>query len=371
MFLNLFLRIQITEDLCNRLKTDKKWSSFYLNFSGYNLPLAARVIAPIVETCFGKRAKLIDIQLPQVSEWEIHDKHKEETTFRLGIIIDRDYAFKLVERCESEDGTIAKQFKEFWGEKSQLRRFLDGTMMESVSFEGEVESDQVLFKMLEYILERHVGIRLNRGDETYLDSQLDRLFDPKLLMTKLVEPVTRRKRSISEPTNKRMKFYHPKEKKELVEPQPVRMDNITSMASKSFDSLSKMLRQLEGLPLDITSVQGTSPVLRFTNIYPTPPQRFATSTFLTEVMGSSLKLKEPEGPISKVTKHVEPIGVIVQLESSGKWPDDIKAMERLKCAFLMRIGQLLQEQFELTVQFFPRYLYVLKVSMKTENSFVV
>jgi len=341
--------------------TDEKWNAHYLNFSGYEIPLAARIVGPLIERCLGQRAQMIDFQLPEASDWEISELRPSNTLVRFGIIINRDCAFKLVEKCESEDSLAADAFKEFWGEKSQLRRFMDGTMMETVSFEGGEE--RVLFQMLKLILGRHLDVVLGSESEHYLDSQLDRLLDPDLLMMKFVEP-TPRPPSVKEPKKKKAR-YAPKVKKVPRETVPVQMDEVTSLASKSFDGLSKALRQLEGLPLDITSVQGTSAVLRFSNIYPTPPQRFPTSAFLTEAMGTILKIKEPEEEsIPKITKYVEPIGVVVQLEASGKWPDDIKAIERLKCAFLIRIGQLLQEQFSLTVQFFPRYLLVLKVNWK-------
>ncbi len=313
-------------------------------------------IGQLVERCLGQRVHLIDVELPPISEWELFEKKKiRDFTLRFGFVINRDLAFKLVEKCQSENETITALFKQLWVEKSQLRRFRDGSMVETVSFEEEEENKtRVLFLMLSFVLNKHLEISLKEEAEDYLDGQLERYLQAEFTMLKEKPGEDGQKYT---PRKKKQRLSVPKE-----EAFPVLLDDITAMASKSFDGLSKILRQLEGLPLDITSVQGTSSILRFSNIYPTPPQRFFSSTLLTEAKGTCLAIKETSSGIAKVPKHVEPIGVVVQLEASGKWPDNIMAIERLKCAFLMRIGQLLQEQFGLTVQAFPRYLYVLKVS---------
>ena len=309
-----------------------------------------------MENCLGRRVHLIDVELPEVEQWELTDKRKSKGfIMRFGLVINRDLAFKLVEKCESDDEAVSAVFKELWGEKSQLRRFRDGSMVETVSFEDEeVNKSRVLFQMLKFILSKHLDINLSGDNEDYLDGQLERFVEVQFSMLKSIESGEK-----YIPKKKKPRMIVPKE-----EEFPILLDDITAMASKSFDSLSKMLRQLEGLPLDITSVQGTSSILRFSNIYPTPPQRFFSSKLLTEVKESCLSIKETPNGIPKVPKHIEPIGVVVQLEASGKWPDDIKAIEKLKCAFLIRCGKLLQEQFGLTVQPFPRFLLVLKVNIK-------
>lgn len=41
------------------------------------------------------------------------------------------------------------------------------------------------------------------------------------------------------------------------------------------------------------------------------------------------------------------LSVQVTLESSGKWPDDVEAVGKLKTAFLIKIVELLKQQFQI------------------------
>lgn len=54
---------------------------------------------------------------------------------------------------------------------------------------------------------------------------------------------------------------------------------------------------------------------------------------------------------------------VIQLGFSGKWPDDLCAVRRIKAAFCIKIAESLSKQFHLTVQPFPDCLHVLKVSL--------
>jgi hypothetical protein len=53
---------------------------------------------------------------------------------------------------------------------------------------------------------------------------------------------------------------------------------------------------------------------------------------------------------------------IIQLGLSGKWPDDLCAVQRIKAAFYIEIADSLSKQFDLTVQPYPDYVHIFKVS---------
>lgn len=53
---------------------------------------------------------------------------------------------------------------------------------------------------------------------------------------------------------------------------------------------------------------------------------------------------------------------IIQLGLSGKWPNDLCAIQRIKAAFYIKIAEGLSEQFHLTVQPYPDCVQILKVS---------
>ncbi|CAG7831450.1 unnamed protein product [Allacma fusca] len=310
-------------------REDFKWK--ILNHSGHPYPVAVSLIGSLVENCLKTRSQLIDVEVSNVKPWKYNEQpsyqRKSGLFVRFGIILRKEVAQKQVEKCESDDPDHVQKFKEFWGEISELRRFRDGSISESVVFANN-----------KFRLESH--------------------FEPEFLSNEINDPS-------SKPSGKRKKSVA----KGIAEAAKVTVEDITNEASASVDKLTKILRQLEGVPLAITSVQGISPVLRYSNPFPTPPQRFISSDLLiyhSSQIKSSALLKVPgkkgkTGVISvnKVAKLVEPVCIIVQLESTGKWPDNVNAIERLKCALLINIGQSLKSQFDLTVLAAPNYLDVL------------
>lgn len=84
--------------------------------------------------------------------------------------------------------------------------------------------------------------------------------------------------------------------------------------TRAFETLEKEIRCLEGLPLQIRQISATSPELRYAS-YDAPN------------LGS----------------YGKPASVYVQFEGSTRWPDDIKAIQKTKIAFLFKIGELLEE----------------------------
>jgi hypothetical protein len=48
---------------------------------------------------------------------------------------------------------------------------------------------------------------------------------------------------------------------------------------------------------------------------------------------------------------------------SGKWPDDLFAVQRIKAAFYIKIAEGLSKQFDITAQPYPDCVYIFKVSL--------
>ncbi|WEW60372.1 U3 snoRNP protein [Emydomyces testavorans] len=82
----------------------------------------------------------------------------------------------------------------------------------------------------------------------------------------------------------------------------------------AFNSLSSKLRRIDGLPLTFRQLYAASPALRY----------------------SSLHL--PVGARGRL----QPADVILQFESSSRWPDDLTAIQVTKLSFLVKIGELLE-----------------------------
>ena len=85
-------------------------------------------------------------------------------------------------------------------------------------------------------------------------------------------------------------------------------------ASAALDQLEATIRSLEGLPLQIRQIRGYSPLLCFSS------------------------------PCATIHhQQRQPIHVSVQFEGSARWPNDYATIQRTKIAFLLKLGELLEE----------------------------
>ncbi|KAJ3523279.1 hypothetical protein NM688_g8755 [Phlebia brevispora] len=82
----------------------------------------------------------------------------------VGLVFDTEHAFRLVDHgpaADNPDPGVAKAFREFWGEKAELRRFKDGSIVESVVWDVKTADERahVPFYISRYLLARHCGIQ--------------------------------------------------------------------------------------------------------------------------------------------------------------------------------------------------------------------
>uniref|UniRef100_A0A803Q1Y2 Nucleolar protein 6 n=1 Tax=Cannabis sativa TaxID=3483 RepID=A0A803Q1Y2_CANSA len=191
-----------------------------------------------------------------------------------------------------ENKEEALKFRKFWGEKAELRRFKDGTIAESTFWESKQwERHLVLKKITEYVLTRHVS--LPKENITNIVDQLD---------FSLVHGAT---------------------------------DPISHSASllEAFEVLSKRLRLIQDIPLKVSAVQPLDSAFRFTSVFPPEPHPLANEK------GGAVRL-------SRFTSScIQPLEVMIQLEGSGNWPMDEVAIEKTKCAFLIKIGESLKSNW--------------------------
>uniref|UniRef100_A0A8C7NTY1 Nucleolar protein 6 n=1 Tax=Oncorhynchus mykiss TaxID=8022 RepID=A0A8C7NTY1_ONCMY len=99
---------------------------------------------------------------------------------------------------------------------------------------------------------------------------------------------------------------------------------------QSYDDLSRKLWRLEGLPLSLTSVQGSHVALRYTQV--TPPFRHTPGETLSRLL---VPQEDKPCPV-----YIAPVKVICHMEGSGKWPHDRVAVSHIKAAFHIGLGEL-------------------------------
>ncbi|PYI10490.1 Nrap protein [Aspergillus sclerotiicarbonarius CBS 121057] len=86
------------------------------------------------------------------------------------------------------------------------------------------------------------------------------------------------------------------------------------LITDAFNSVQKSIQDMDGVPLTVRQLAPASPSLRYT----------------------ALRLQGTTG------LPCDPADIVLQFESSARWPDDLKAIQMTKVAFLVKIGDCLK-----------------------------
>eukprot|EP00057_Strongylocentrotus_purpuratus_P024939 XP_011679413.1 PREDICTED: nucleolar protein 6 [Strongylocentrotus purpuratus] len=283
-----------------------------------------RVVLPRVEgilrQALGDRIKLLASGLFHPAEWPVNSpspKIEEQGPLTFGLLLNGGLASSVLDKGPAANTTEAKAFSEFWGKKSELRRFQDGSICEAVVWPGTsvAEKRLVCSHIVRHILHLHAGIKPE--SIAYTGGQLDPILQQPLL--------------------------HPSSPGGDEEPAPRTGEEELLQISVAYTKLSRHLRELKDLPLMISSVQGTSPAIRHTEVYPPcagwPSDRLRTA-------GPSVPVKIPSND-KQCPTWIPALRVVCHLESSGKWPDDLEAIHHIKTAFHLKMADMLHKQCKL------------------------
>lgn len=140
----------------------------------------------------------------------------------VGLVLNAEKCWRTIDHGPSaEDQAASQEFREFWGDKAELRRFKDGSILESVVWNSENPKQSILDQIVTYVLRHHTII--------ILGSAFDQLLP----------------RRSSDPANPMTPFI------------PI---------ISSFGNLEKKVRGLDRLPLQIRQITAASPALCFTSL---------------------------------------------------------------------------------------------------------
>ncbi|KAJ1388814.1 Zinc finger, GRF-type [Sesbania bispinosa] len=289
-------------DYCMRINLKGKKDVYALGFclDDECWRLYEEKIHGILSKGLNDRAKFIRVIWRNTQcQWNVDDGlsiFDKEPLF-IGISVSTlEKAFRMVDigpnaECKEE----AIEFRKFWGEKAELRRFKDGRIAESTVWECEQWARHLVLKRIaEHVLSRHLS--LSKENIVVVVDQLD--FS---LSNGAVDPIS-----------------------------------YSGSLCEAFDVLSKRLRLIEGLPLKVSSVQPLDSAFRFTSVFPPEPHLLANEKI------------EPLRLNKLVPSCIQPLEVMIQLEGSGNWPMDEIAIEKTKSSFLIQIGESLQKMWGMT-----------------------
>ncbi|XP_060711362.1 nucleolar protein 6 [Hemiscyllium ocellatum] len=257
----------------------------------------------------GERIHLLTHSLLHIPEWPVNadpPKHKDVRYLSFGILVNPVFSTNALEKGPQADSPKAAEFRDFWGENSELRRFQDGSICEAFLWQGDNICDRRLIpeQIVKHLLQRHLD--LPKSALCYVGGLLDSVIE--------------------------------------VDKGSAGSEERNISVVQSYDDLSRKLWNLNGLPLNVTSVQGIHPVFRFTEVFPPVPAKPDYSYYVKDVKSKCL-LPSNQKPCGV---YVPALKVICHMEGSGKWPQNKDAIKRIKAAFHIRLADLLQQQHQLT-----------------------
>lgn len=267
------------------------------------LPYFVQHMSAVLKRGLSNRVDLVAIQYTNpTTSWAVTDTvqdFEKETTITVGLLLNSDNAPRLVDMGpQSQDEVAVTEFREFWGNKSELRRFKDGSIVESVVWQtqGYENRSLIVQKIVLYLLQLHLD--LDSTQFVYWAGQLysylnfaksvpENLFSPEL----------------------KANGFHP--------------------VMTAFGQFSKQLRTIDdALPLLIN------------NVYPASSSLCYTTVTLPHPVDFNNMIAYPT-----TTRYFDAIDVVIHIERSAKFPDDLGVLQKVKHAFYLKMSQELKSRF--------------------------
>lgn len=266
---------------------------------GSPLQFLLHTLSSILRRALGDRVHAMALLVPMRDLRQLSQGHvlSSLTRIHLGLILNTNNAFRLVDHgpaASEQDSKEATEFRDLWGNKAELRRFKDGRIIESVVWDvknvdarARIPADIVC-----HILSRHLGLDVARDVKVFQKDFDDLLRVPDAFAQRLL----------------------------LSGVQPGFKSAMTA-----FDNLIRQLKSLdEEIPLAILNVSPVSTDLRYTSIFTPTPRSPKSASSLPPTM-----------------RYLPSMEIIIQFEKSGRWPDDLVAIQKMKLAFFEQIASAL------------------------------
>ena len=245
----------------------------------------------VLMRALGDRINTLNISIPTTHSWSRTASPTSPSHMLIGLNVNKETWMAQVERGPPAELPAAEEFKQFWGEKSVMRRFQDGSIIQAVVWQGSTvqEKRTIVNQIIKYILSVHLNIEDVREHQIVSKDVVGRGYYEGDGEEQAGEIIT------------------------------------------AFNELSKILRNCDKIPLNITSVQGVASVLRNTDLF--PQSAFAVTR--------SKRTAAPEVSQScpaVVISHE----IVCHFALTGKWPEDVRGILRLKTAFYLALKEELQ-----------------------------
>lgn len=122
---------------------------------------ADQKIHEVLVTGLGDRVSQIILQSPASAAWDTGSARPNSAsrdTLTIGFTVNPETIARTIDHGPSaESKTEAAAFRKFWGEKAELRRFKDGSILESLIWTASESGPSIFEQIIRHVLERHVS----------------------------------------------------------------------------------------------------------------------------------------------------------------------------------------------------------------------
>eukprot|EP00163_Fabomonas_tropica_P033454 TRINITY_DN880_c0_g1_i2.p1 TRINITY_DN880_c0_g1~~TRINITY_DN880_c0_g1_i2.p1 ORF type:complete len:1010 (+),score=252.70 TRINITY_DN880_c0_g1_i2:211-3240(+) len=247
----------------------------------------------VLRIAYSDRLASMSVFRPRPRCHSVTQAESKEQTVVFGLIWNPDTFKRRVDRGPpADDADKSEEWLRFWGDASDLRRFKDGSIVHTVVWEnnGVFVAEQIA----KYVLVRHLHLKTSHIH--YMGNQLDEL---------------------------------------LIQPGHTPLPDTWQQVIKAFNELRTCIKGVDELPLAIANFFPVGTALRRTCVFAPQPHILAG-----EIEDSIPGLKPGNQSL-----YTDGIDVVMQFESSGRWPDDLHAIGIMKTAFFLTISEGLQQRY--------------------------
>lgn len=272
-----------------------------------------------------------------------YDPTNQDHTFSFGLLLNAEKSLRIIDIGPDAQTAEAEEFRQFWEPKCQLR-LQNGVISETVVW--HVDSFSQRRAIIKYIL-THAFKRANMNLIIVHYTLLERFLN--------LNNVFFRWRDDTSTENGSKKRPHGDE----VEGTTVGVgEEVFQKVLHAYNELNKILRSVENLKHSITSIQPVSHHLRASGVFPPLPVSLQPrNKSLKRKRGVTL-FPEDFDQVGKVL-FIEPIEILLTLDSNSKWPNDSEALEAAKLDYLLQLGESLKSK-DFSIKFSNNYLDVLQ-----------
>lgn len=301
-FSELFLTTKCTpmeqcDDVARLQLQTKKLEALATHDAGSLRAAAVRRLLSVSSRALGQRATLLVVYVTSAQPYALTELASAPLRVELGLHLHAEHAFHQVEHGPPPESPDAPSFRAFWGEMAELRRFRDGRVLESVVWPVSdiVHRAALPLHILRFAWKRHACAKnVHFGSEPFQGM--------------LTVPAALAKRAyLQDPSTQGFQ-----------------------LVQSAYDSLVRELRAMDELPLSVLSVSAVSSALRS----------------MSPMIPGPVNLGGLGHTVPDVAAYVPVHDLLISLESSGQWPDDLAAIQEMKTALYERMADVLAKRID-------------------------